>query len=66
MELNLLDETQEFIWRVRKQMPSEDATLLAQSSPNSRDDAPLTFETFTALLGSYEAKKKLVFYCYSG
>ncbi|KAL5513154.1 hypothetical protein ACEPAH_3552 [Sanghuangporus vaninii] len=53
-----IQRCQEFIWRVRKRVPSEDATLLAQASPSSRDAAPLTYETFCTLQDSYEAKKK--------
>ncbi|EJD07527.1 uncharacterized protein FOMMEDRAFT_73499 [Fomitiporia mediterranea MF3/22] len=53
-----IQRCQEFIWRVRKRVPSEDATLLAQASPSSRDAAPLTYETFRSLQDSYEAKKK--------
>lgn len=55
-----IQRCQDFIWRVQRRLPSEEATLLAQSSPNSRDgtNSPLTYETFCALLDSFEAKKK--------
>ncbi|KAH8116438.1 hypothetical protein DFH11DRAFT_1828973 [Phellopilus nigrolimitatus] len=56
----LMLELKDFIWRVHRRVPSEDATLLARPSSSSRDgsNAPLTYETYCSLQESFEAKKK--------
>lgn len=58
MHMTLLNKCQDFIWRVHKRVPNEESTILAASSPSSRESIPLTLETYKTLQDSFEAKKK--------
>lgn len=48
----------EFMWQVQKRGLDESITSSNVSSSGRSDKSPLTYETFTALLESFEAKKK--------
>ncbi|KAJ8472489.1 hypothetical protein ONZ51_g8477 [Trametes cubensis] len=48
---------QDFLWQVQKRGLDDSATA-SNASSSGRSDKPLTYETFTALVDSYEAKKK--------
>ncbi|CDO69635.1 hypothetical protein BN946_scf184851.g23 [Trametes cinnabarina] len=52
-----VNRCQDFLWQVQKRGLDESLTASSVSS-SGRSDKPLTFETFTAIVDSYEAKKK--------
>ncbi|KAI0325894.1 hypothetical protein GY45DRAFT_1329634 [Cubamyces sp. BRFM 1775] len=52
-----VNRCQDFLWQVQKRGLDDSATA-SNASSSGRSDKPLTYETFTALVDSYEAKKK--------
>ncbi|OSD04793.1 hypothetical protein PYCCODRAFT_1433131 [Trametes coccinea BRFM310] len=52
-----VNRCQDFLWQVQKR-GLDDSLTASNVSSSGRSDKPLTFETFTALVDSYEAKKK--------
>ncbi|KAI0741613.1 hypothetical protein C8Q80DRAFT_1274013 [Daedaleopsis nitida] len=53
-----VNRCQDFMWQVQKRGFDESVTSTNASSLGRADRSPLTYETFVALLESFEAKKK--------
>ncbi|KAH9852647.1 hypothetical protein C2E23DRAFT_868490 [Lenzites betulinus] len=52
-----VNRCQDFLWQVQKR-GLDDSLTASNSSSSGRSDKPLTFEGFTTIVDSYEAKKK--------
>ncbi|KAI8996439.1 hypothetical protein BD414DRAFT_455164 [Trametes punicea] len=52
-----VNRCQDFLWQVQKR-GLDDSVTASNSSSSGRSDKPLTYDTFVALVESYEAKKK--------